>query len=169
MKWSTKIKSKIAVAYSSNFIESYKKFTLKHVRKNENVPEALLQKPLDQCKVALITTAGVHLKSDPPFNVDNPAGDHTIRIISSDAKAEDLEITHIYYDTKFAKADPSVVFPLQQIRELAENGVIGAVSNVNIGLNGGILDTTLVETESIPKAVFDLTNEQVDIALLVPG
>lgn len=169
MKMKTKIKSKMSRTFSGNFTEAYKKFTMKHMTAHTSLPEALLMKPLHECQVALVSTAGVHLKTDEPFDVDNPAGDHTIRIVPSDAAEHELTVTHIYYDTKFAKTDPTIVFPLQQLNEMAANGTIGSVSAVNVGLNGGILDTALVEKESIPKVVELFLNEGIDAALLVPG
>lgn len=169
MKVQTRIKSKLSQAFSSNFSGAYQKFTLSHMDKNEGVPETVLSKPLKECTVALMSTAGVHLKSDQPFDVDNPKGDHTFRLIPGGTDEKDLTVTHIYYNTKIAKTDPSIVFPLQQLRDMAEAGEIGAVANVNIGLNGGILDTTLAEQESIPKVVELLRNENIDLVLLVPG
>lgn len=169
MKLSTKIKSKLSVSFSKYFPNAYKRFTLKHVNEQNNLPEAVLSKRLKECKVALFTSAGAHLKSDTPFDVDNPQGDHTFRIIPSYVKEDELTVTHIYYDTKSAKIDPSIVFPINQLNELADRGVIGSVSDVNIGINGGILDTTLVESETIPKVVDKMKLEKVDVALLVPG
>lgn len=169
MKSTTRIKSKLAIAFSSYFLKAYNRFTLKHVNQHDDHPEATLTKPLNECNVALLTSAGAHLKSDTPFDVDNPVGDHTIRIIPSNTLDEELTVTHIYYDTKSAKIDPSIVFPLKQLNSLADKGVIGSVADANIGLNGGILDTTLVETESIPKVIERLKEENVDVALLVPG
>ncbi|MDN7240767.1 glycine/sarcosine/betaine reductase selenoprotein B family protein [Planococcus sp. N028] len=169
MKMKTKIKSKLSRAFAYNFSGAYEKFTMSHMNEYEGVPETVLTKPLKECTVALVSTAGVHLKSDLPFDVDNPAGDHTFRLIPGDADEKELTVTHIYYDTKFAKTDPSIVFPLQQLRDMAETGDIGAVASANIGLNGGILDTQLVEQESIPQVVKLIRNENIDIVLLVPG
>src|SRR5699024_8632405 len=135
----TRIKSKLAVAFSSHFLKMYNRFTLKHVSKQEGYPEATLTGLLSESRVSLLTSAGAHLKSDTPFDVDNPAGDHTIRTIPSDTAEEDLTVTHIYYDTKSAKIDPSIVFPLKQLNSLADEGVIGSVADANIGLNGGIM------------------------------
>lgn len=165
----TRIKAAIVRMFSKYFRKAYIKFNLKHVNDHNDQPEAALTKPLRNCKVALLTSAGAHVKSDTPFDVDNPAGDHTYRVIPSDTEEEDLTVTHIYYDTKHAKIDPSIVFPLKQLNALAQDGVIGSVADVNIGLNGGILDTKLVEIESIPKVVERLKEENVDVALLVPG
>jgi len=169
LKMKTKIKSKFSQAFAQNFTGAYQKFTLTHTNEQQGVPETVLTKPLKECSVALVSTAGVHLKSDPPFDVDNPAGDPTFRLIPGNTDENDLTVTHIYYNTKFAKTDPSIVFPLEQLRDMAKAGEIGAVANVNVGLNGGILDTKLVEQEAIPQVVKLFENENIDIALLVPG
>ncbi|WP_440107823.1 glycine/sarcosine/betaine reductase selenoprotein B family protein [Planococcus halotolerans] len=165
----TKIKSKMSRTFSGNFTGAYKKFTMSHMREHTSLPEAFLSKPLNLCKVALVSTAGVHLETDEPFDVDNPAGDHTFRIIPSDISEQELTVTHIYIDTKFAKSDPTIVFPLPQLKQAAADGKIGSPSSINIGLNGGILDTALAEKESIPKVVELFLNEGIDAALLVPG
>ncbi|MCP8616260.1 glycine/betaine/sarcosine/D-proline family reductase selenoprotein B [Salirhabdus salicampi] len=126
-------------------------------------------KPLEECKIALISTAGVHKKDDKPFDIDNPKGDHSIRTIPSDATENELSVTHIYYDTKYAKIDSSIVFPIKQLQQLRKDGIIGSLAERNIGLNGGILDTHLVEKESIPKVTQILKEDQVDATLLLPG
>jgi D-proline reductase (dithiol) PrdB len=169
MKAKTKIKSKLSRTFSYNFPDAYQKFTLTHTSKNESRPGTDLKKPLKECKIALVSTAGVHLKADAPFDVDNPAGDPTFRLIPGSTEEAELTVTHIYYDTKYAKRDPSIVFPLQQLRELAKVGEIRAVADANIGLNGGILETEFLEQEILPQVVELFRNEAIDIALLVPG
>jgi len=52
------------------------------------IPWAPLRKPISESTVALISTGGVHLRSDRPFNVN---GDTTYRIIPKEtAPSEDL-------------------------------------------------------------------------------
>lgn len=169
MKNRTKIKSKLSIAFLKSFPKAYNNFTLKHVNRQNGMPETLLAKPLSECKIALLSTAGVHLKTDSPFNLDLHPGDHTIRIVPGDAREEDLTVTHMYYDTKSAKKDTTIVFPVRQLKELEQSGVIGAVSDIHIGLYGGIMETGQVEAESIPKVVELFKNKRIDVALLVPG
>lgn len=82
-------------------------------------PFAALRKPLSQCKVALITTAGVHLRSQAPFNMDDVDGDATYRELPLTATSDDMTITHKYYDHRDADQDLNVVFPLAHFRDLA--------------------------------------------------
>ncbi|MEE8573946.1 MAG: selenoprotein B, partial [Thermodesulfobacteriota bacterium] len=43
------------------------------------IPFTKLTRPISECKVALVTTAGVHLKTDTPFGTASPDGDFTFR------------------------------------------------------------------------------------------
>src|SRR5438874_8053248 len=55
------------------------------------IPWTPLRKPVSECTVVLVTTAGVHLRSDRPFNLN---GDSSFRVIPKDAQPGDLAISH---------------------------------------------------------------------------
>ena len=55
-------------------------------------------KPLDECRAALITTGGIHLPEQKPFDMTNPDGDPSYREIPGDVVTGDIVITHKYYD-----------------------------------------------------------------------
>ena len=74
------------------------------------------------CTVALVTTAGVHLKDDRPFELTNRLGDHTFRAIPHDTPFAQLALSHIGYNTKKISQDINCVFPLERLRELAQGG-----------------------------------------------
>ncbi|WP_342431000.1 glycine/sarcosine/betaine reductase selenoprotein B family protein [Neobacillus sp. FSL H8-0543] len=168
MTWKNNLKAKITVQMAKYIPAVYNRFSLSQTKKMNTTVETKISKPLSECRVALITSAGVHLKEDEPFNVLSN-GDYSYRIIPADTDIEDLEVTHIYYDTKSAKIDKSIVFPLVQLREFAHKGIIGSVSNTNIGLNGGTLNQIPHEEETAPKVIRELIKDKVDIALLTPG
>ena len=92
------------------------------------VPWAPLAKPLADCGLALITTAGVHLRTDTPFDMTDPDGDASVRTIPSDATASSLTITHKYYDHSAADRDLNVVLPLDRVRELVGERRIDALA-----------------------------------------
>ncbi len=64
--------------------------------KSETIPWTPLSKPISECKIALITTGGVHLKNDLPFNMEDKDGDSSFRRIPSSIDPRDLTITHDY-------------------------------------------------------------------------
>lgn len=124
-------------------------------------------KTREQWKVAFLTTAGVHLKDQPIFDVE--AGDYTIRKIPGKASMEELTISHTHYDTTAADEDKNVVFPLDILRDLAVEGEIAAVAETHYGMMGYIPNTTGLVLESIPEIIQQLKAEQVDVLLLSPG
>lgn len=135
-----------------------------------NIEEApanvTLDKPLEACRVAFITTSGPHLKSDPPFDVK---GDHTYRMIPGTSQPEDIMITHDHYDHQPADQDLNCVFPLALLRELAQEGVIGEVAPRHFGLMGYIPRTDLLMNETAPEMARQLKEDGVDLVLLSPG
>ncbi len=134
-------------------------------------PWTPLARPLAECRVALVTTGGVHLEAQAPFDMENPDGDPTFREIPADAARGDLTITHDYYDHRSADADLNVVLPLDRLGELAEEGVIGGVSPLHLSFMGhidGDLAPRLIE-ETAPEAARLLGEAGADAALLAPA
>jgi hypothetical protein len=96
----------------------------------ETVPWSPLRRPLAEATVALVTTSGVHLVGDRPFNLTSDA---TFRVIPRSADPADLTISHLAYDRTDALRDINLVFPLQRLRELEVEGVIGRVAERHYG------------------------------------
>jgi len=90
--------------------------------------------PLSERRVALISTAGLHRREDPPFTPG--AGDY--RIIPDDFDMDDLVMSHI--STNFDRTgyfqDINVVFPIERLRELRDEGVIGSVAERHFSFMG---------------------------------
>src|SRR3954453_3007398 len=57
---------------------------------SSGIPFARPRKPLAQARVALLTTAGVHLRTQMLFNMENPDGDATYREIPGNAASTAL-------------------------------------------------------------------------------
>lgn len=126
---------------------------------------------IEKSRVALVTTAGVHLNSDTPFNMRDPAGDPTWREIPADAAPGDWTITHNYYDHADADKDINVVFPFERLRDLAASGDIGAVNHRHFSFMGHILpphiDTLIKHTA--PAVARRLKHDGVDLVILTPA
>src|SRR5947208_6511630 len=78
------------------------------------VPWTPLRKSLSDSTVALISTGGVHLRSDPPFNLNS---DPTFRVIPKGAQRADLAISHEDYDRTDTIRDINLKFPIYHLRE----------------------------------------------------
>ena len=137
----------------------------------DHSPWTKLAKPLPDCKIVLISTGGIMLKSDKAFDLKDPNGDSTFRRIPHDINSEDLTIYHRYYDHKDADLDPNLVLPFEVLRELQEEGLVGPSNIFHYSFMGHILEphlTTLINESAIDVAN-EILQQQVDIALLVPA
>jgi D-proline reductase (dithiol) PrdB len=134
------------------------------------VPFVRLQKPLQACRLAFVTTGGVHLRSQPPFDMSDSRGDPSFRAIPADTPAEQLMITHDYYDHRDAERDLNILFPLGLGRDLVARRALGSLGT-SYSFMGHIepphLETLLRRTA--PEVVQQLRQEQVDAVLLTPA
>jgi D-proline reductase (dithiol) PrdB len=105
---------------------------------NLDTPWAMLSKEVSECRIALVTTAGVHLRMQPPYDMEDKDGDPTFREISSHTLPAELTITHNYYDHRDADQDINVVFPIQRLRELRAKGMIGGIAPRHFAFMGHI-------------------------------
>jgi len=137
----------------------------------EGIPWTPFTKVLSNSRVALVTTAGVHLPSQKPFNMTDPDGDATFRALPLGTPSDGYTITHDYYDHSDADRDINVVFPIVRLIELAKAGFIKDVSPINFGFMGHIVGPH-VETlmkKTAPEVAGMLKKEAVDAVLLTPG
>ena len=130
-------------------------------------PVTPLSKPLKKCKLALITTGGLHLKTDKPFDLSLESGDCSFRILPGEVRHDDLMVSHKWYNHKFINADLNCVFPIDRMREYAREGEIKSLSEEHFSFMGHIYDTTLLIRNSI-IAGRHLKELGVDIAFLTP-
>ena len=136
----------------------------------DTVPFVPLRTPLRECRIALVTTGGVHRRSQPGFNMADPRGDASYRAIPPDTAPEALTITHDYYDHRDAERDLNILFPLGLFRDLVRGGQIGSLATC-YSFMGHIEPphvTTLLQ-RTAPQVADKLKQEQVDAVLLTPA
>jgi len=128
------------------------------------IPWAPLKKPVSESTVVLISTAGVHLRKDPPFNLNS---DSTYRVIPTSTQPGDLAISHQAYDRTDALKDINLVFPLERLRELEKEYVIGRLAREHYGF--GLSGSARRLTPAIKQVARRVRDAGVDLALLVPA
>ena len=128
-----------------------------------------LQKPLSESTVALVSTGGIHLRSQQPFDVYEAEGDWSSRLIPGEVDSRDLVVTHTHYATEDAQRDVNVMFPIDRLRELATEGMIASAAPIHVGFMGFIPDPTELVATTAPAAARDLQDRGVDIVLLTAG
>ena len=128
---------------------------------------APVTKILPSCRVALITTAGVHLKNQEPFNTKE--GDYTYRVIPDTVSMADIMITHGHYDQRDADKDINCVFPIERLHALKNEGFIGSTAQNHFGFMGYIPNTKPLIEDTAPLVAKMLKEDRVDIVILSPG
>ncbi|MFQ5735240.1 MAG: glycine/sarcosine/betaine reductase selenoprotein B family protein [Thermodesulfobacteriota bacterium] len=137
----------------------------------EGVPWMPFAGDLSGCMVALVTTAGVHLRSQEPFDMEDPNGDPSFRELPSGAPRGDYTITHDYYDHTDADKDLNIVYPIDRLKEMEQAGAIGSLAPVNFGFMGHV-DGPYIETlirKTAPEVASRLREEGAGAVLLTPG
>jgi len=128
------------------------------------VPWTPLRKSLSDSTVVLISTGGVHLQSDRPFNLN---GDPNVRVIPKGAQPADLAISHQAYDRTDALRDINLVFPIERLRELEAEHVIGHLAEEHYGF--GLMGSAKRLMPAIKEVARRISESGVDLALLVPA
>jgi D-proline reductase (dithiol) PrdB len=138
------------------------------------IPWKPLAKPLAQSRVALISSGGIALKDDKPFDQEgerrNPWwGDPSYRVIHSTASAPDIKVYHLHVNSSFAEQDLNCLLPIERMQELATCGEIGSLAQSHYSFMGYILQPNQLLQESTPAIICHLQAEAVDIVILVPA
>ena len=129
-------------------------------------PFTLMEKPLAECRLALVTTGGVHLPGQPRFDIDDLAGDCSYREIPNTAK--ELTWTHAYYRPDEG-SDLDAVFPLWTMRDLEKDGLLGELNHRHFSFMGAIHEPGPLVEKTAPEVADKLVEDRVDAVLLTPS
>ena len=136
---------------------------------NESAPLQPLSKPLNECRVTMLTSGGMSLCSMPPFD-PLARNDHRLDAIPEQAASDDFQIHDAYYDHTDADTDLNCQFPIDRLRELAAGQEIGSLApRFWSGFMGRIYDRSRVLQESAPAFVAELNKDEVDLLIAVPA
>ena len=137
--------------------------------RNEQVNWAPLNKPLSECVVTLFTTGGVHLRDDTPFDIDSAHGDWTYREVPTAVDTKDLAVTHSHYSHVDADRDVNCMFPLDRLRELRDEGVIGGIAPMAYSIMGFNPDPHNLVTQTAPSLAEGLRLSGADLVFMTCG
>lgn len=142
------------------------------------IPWTPLKKPIEDCKFALVTSAGIYQSSnDPPFDVEREKreptwGDPTFRRIPVDIKQEDIGVSHLHINTTDILKDFNILLPLTHFLRLSSEGIIGDLADFAysfMGFQGFPPDTSAWENIFGPQVVNELIEEGVDCVFITPA
>ena len=132
---------------------------------SKGVPWTPLAKPLADCTLMMLASAGVRLRTEPPFQ---PANDLTFRLIDSAIDAASLAPSHPAPIRRPGQADINVVFPIERLRELQAEGLFRALTPHHVSILGAIKELRALHYDMAPAIAEHARQEGADLLLLVP-
>ncbi len=136
------------------------------VFEHQDAPFVRPARPLREARVALVTTAGLHLRGDRPF----ASSDQTFRVIPSSSPAMAIVQSHssIGFDRTAFMRDVNISFPVDRLRELRDAGEIGSLARDFYSFMGGSRAPRMMERETGPEVARRLLADGVEVVLLTP-
>ena len=139
-----------------------------------STPWTPLSKPLNRSTIALISSAGISLKSEPPFDMEREKreatwGDRSFRVIPKGTTEKDIDVNHIHINTSYTRQDINVMLPLTRLAELEQEGIIGRMASSSYSFYGFQWQNTEFLTEAIEPISKKMKNEEVDAVVLTPA
>ena len=140
----------------------------------EYIPWTPMTKPVSQTTIALVTSAGISLKIDPPFDMDREKreaiwGDRSYRAIPRDTTEKDIEIKHLHINTNWIKQDINVILPLARMAEFEQERTIGCLAPTSYSFYGFQWQNTDFLKEAIEPISEKMKLEGVEAVLLTPA
>ena len=136
------------------------------VQENADAPFTRLAKPLAACRVAIVTTAGLHRRGDTPFG----PGDQSYRLIPADTPSADIIQSHtsIGFDRTPLMRDVNISYPIDRLRELVAQGVLGGLAPNGYSFMGAQRELKRIASETGPEVAARLRADGADVAVLTP-
>lgn len=138
------------------------------------IPFTPLKKPLGECTVALVSTAGIARHVDPPFDQERERrdpwwGDPGFRVIPLGTAEQDVRVYHLHIDPRFGEADLDVLLPMRRLAELADARLVLRAAPRHYSIMGYILEPSVLVEETAPAIAAQMRADGVDAAALVPA
>jgi len=157
--------SQLISALQENWSKYAERAMYRWAERDDPPPWAPIAKPLSESRVLLVGSGGIYRHGQVAFHTKD---DTSIRMITADTPTSELRTAHFAYDQTDARDDANCVFPLDRLRDLAADGVIGGLTSNCIAFMGGIYSTRRLEEETAPMIVEQCRSEAPDLVLLVP-
>jgi D-proline reductase (dithiol) PrdB len=138
------------------------------------IPWTPLKRPIEEATFSLMTSAGISMRTDPPFDMEREKleptwGDPSFREIPRDATEADINVNHLHIKTDYIKEDINVILPLMRFREFEKEGIIGSLAPTSYSYYGFQRDPTILLEQSMPKVARKMKEEGVEAILLTPA
>lgn len=138
------------------------------------IPWTPMKKPLKDTAIALVTSSGISLKSDPPFDMEREKreplwGDRSFRMIPKGTNERDIDVNHLHINKNYIKQDINVILPLQHMAEFEKDKIIGSLAPTAYSFYGFQWQNTEFLTEAIEPISKKMKEERVEAVILTPA
>jgi D-proline reductase (dithiol) PrdB len=119
---------------------------------------------LSDRRVAIVSSAGIHRRGEPPMM----PGANEFRELPASLPAGDVVMTHVSsnYDRTGFQRDLNTVYPVDRLRELARDGIVGAMSDTHYAVMGA---NDPSQWDALADQLTDrLRQDRIDAVLLSP-
>ena len=130
----------------------------------EPTPWTPLRRELRRCKAAIVTTAGVRLKTQHSFGRNSP----DFREISAYSPAEELAFDFTNFDPAEAEKDLNVLVPVDRLKDLVDREALGGLNETFFSFFGPCTDLPALRA-SAARAGEKLRQYGCDVAFVVPA
>ena len=136
-------------------------------------PWTPLPKPLSDCNVTLVSTAGIFLNGDESFDYVRERAEPTWgapphREIPRPAGQDDVEYSHLHIDTSFLAKDRNVAWPVDIFGDYEKEGKIGRLADTLYSIMGYIPNFNPLIKRTAPLMVESMKAQGVDAAFIIP-
>ena len=166
----------VTMVDSYRFLDGIAKRVMKRwagLPRETRIPWTPLARPLSGCTVSLVSSAAIALKTDRPFDPeierrDPWFADPSYRVLPRTARTGDVQVCHLHVNPRLAEQDLNSLLPAERLDQLAELGEIGAAAPSHYSYMGYTLRPERLLRESLPEMVRQLSEEHVDVVVLIP-
>jgi len=133
-------------------------------------PGVQLPKPLAESKVAVVTSAAFYTADQKPFDPGVRGGDYSYREIPENIDLDTLRIGHKSdaFDHSGIEKDKNLALPLDRLRELNRENLIGQLATRHYSLMGSITAPSRLVHITAPEIAHKLREDGVGAVLLTP-
>lgn len=138
------------------------------------IPWTPMDKQVKEATFCLMTSAGISMKTDPPFDMEREKreptwGDPSFREIPRGATESDIDVNHLHVNTEVVRQDMNVILPVKRFEEFEQEGIIGRLAPTSYSYYGFQLNPGALIEETMPRVAARMKEEGVDAVVLTPA
>ncbi|MDQ3733078.1 MAG: hypothetical protein M3400_03600 [Actinomycetota bacterium] len=139
---------------------------------------AAFEKRLSESRLALLSSAGLHLHSQQPFDLEGERreptwGDASYRMLPNDPGTDELAVAHLHVNPEPLLADPNITLPRGPLADLIDRGWVGGAVDQHVSVMGyqGWHDDALDRWREVtgPAIATELQTQGADGLILAPA